>query len=94
VNTKAHIRQAIEQSLMHDYIEGKFSRDEMMKQKRARFAAAGVAYKPDEYPSVARDIRDRIETAALNNAIEGYVLSREVIDRLIASEVKATLMPN
>ncbi len=79
--------------VLRELIAGKFDREEMLRQKRIRFADAGVSYQPSEYPGVMKEIRDAIETAALNNAIEDYVLSEEQIERLIREEIRAVLGP-
>jgi ribonuclease D len=83
----------MEFELLRAFADGKIDRETMCRQKRQRFAGAGVAYRPDEYPAVMKQIRDAIETAALNNAIEGYVLSNEEIERLIREEIRAVLGP-
>jgi len=85
------IRTEIEAALLMEYIAGNFDREEMARLKRDRFASAGVSYARHEYPAVMKEIRDAIETAAANNAIEGYVLSREEIDELIREEIRSVL---
>lgn len=90
-NIRDQIRRAIEHELLLAFAAGKIDRETMCRQKRERFAGAGVAYQPEEYLGVMKHIRDAIETAALNNAIEGYVLSEEQIERLIHEEIRAVL---
>lgn len=90
-STRDQIRRAIEFELLRAFADGKIDRETMCRQKRERFAGAGVAYEKSEYLGVMEEIRRGIETAALNNAIEGYVVSPEMIERLIREDIRAVL---
>lgn len=84
-------RREIEQALLLDVADGKLDRARLNSEKRKRFSQAGVSYTPAEYPLVEKDIRDRIESAAINNKIEGYVLDKEQVEKLIQAEIDGVL---
>lgn len=93
MSTRDETRRAIEMEMLRALIDGKIDRETMHWEKRRRFADAGVAYEPAEYPGVMKAIRGAVETAALNNKIEGYVLTQEQVEELILEEIRAVLGP-
>jgi hypothetical protein len=93
MSTKHEIRRAIQLELLHAFAAGKIDRETMCRQKRQRFADAGVSYEKSEYLGVMEEIRRGIETAVANNSIEGYVSSPAQIERLIREEIRAQLGP-
>ena len=80
-------RKLIIRQIYRDYVAGQFSRDQLHREFRVRFRASGCDYSPNEYPALRREIRNRHLTANANQAIEGYALTQEELEQVIAQEI-------